>query len=288
MSRRLIVTADDYGMCDTVNQAIEECLEAGTVRSTCVMVNMPANSHTASLRARFPHLSLGIHWTLTEGRPILPPSQVQSLVHRDGSFLSPAQLRRRWLRRQIRATELQAELRAQYRCFYDMVGESDFWTTHQNFHVFPGLFSLCVELGQELHIPTMRSHRRITVPRTQSPTAYHLCHPLPWVKGRVISWWASRAEERGMLMPDGMVHMPGYEADQVSLEEVVTRLPWSSIEQTVELVVHPATTSQEAFFHRHAKRRVVEYQLYRDPRLVKRLEDIGVEAADFGALQVGA
>ena len=26
MNRKLIVTADDYGMCDSVNEAIEECM----------------------------------------------------------------------------------------------------------------------------------------------------------------------------------------------------------------------------------------------------------------------
>jgi predicted glycoside hydrolase/deacetylase ChbG (UPF0249 family) len=41
LTRRVIVTADDYGMCDSVNQAIEACLHAGTVRATCVMINMP-------------------------------------------------------------------------------------------------------------------------------------------------------------------------------------------------------------------------------------------------------
>ena len=42
MSQRLIITADDYGLCEQVNQAIEECLSAGTVRATCVMANMPS------------------------------------------------------------------------------------------------------------------------------------------------------------------------------------------------------------------------------------------------------
>src|SRR5262245_21309223 len=42
MHRKLIITADDYGMCEPVNQAIEECLAVGTVRATCVMTNMPA------------------------------------------------------------------------------------------------------------------------------------------------------------------------------------------------------------------------------------------------------
>ena len=69
MTRRLIITADDYGMCGSVNDAIEECLGAGTVRATCAMVNMPLFNATASLRHKFPGCSVGIHWTLTQGKP---------------------------------------------------------------------------------------------------------------------------------------------------------------------------------------------------------------------------
>lgn len=38
--RRLIVTADDYGMCEVVDKAIDDCEEAGLLTSTNVIVNM--------------------------------------------------------------------------------------------------------------------------------------------------------------------------------------------------------------------------------------------------------
>ena len=88
MTRRLIITADDYGMCASVNDAIEECLGAGTVRATCAMVNMPLFNATAALRQKFPGCSVGIHWTLTQGRPILPPAQLPTLAGPDGEFHS--------------------------------------------------------------------------------------------------------------------------------------------------------------------------------------------------------
>ena len=42
LAKKLIFTADDYGMCETVNQAINECMAAGVVRAACAMANMPA------------------------------------------------------------------------------------------------------------------------------------------------------------------------------------------------------------------------------------------------------
>lgn len=284
MSRRLIVTADDYGMYATVNQAIEECLAVGMVKATCVMMNMSACSQAASLHARFPHSSLGIHWTLTEGPPVLPPARLPSLVGADGHFHSASQLRRRWLRRQVNVPEVQAELQAQYQRFCEVVGQPDFWNTHQNFHVWPRLFEVCVALGQELHIPAMRCHRRFTVPRTSTPAVYHLQHPLPWVKSQMISWWASRAQRQGMRMPDGIAHTPGYERDQASLLEVMHRLPWQSVAQAIELHIHPSTTNQGGLFYDQGDRRVQEYRVFTDPNLAQRLGQAGVELVGFEVL----
>ena len=39
--KKLIVTADDYGMSRAVNAAIDAGIEAGLITSTNVMTNMP-------------------------------------------------------------------------------------------------------------------------------------------------------------------------------------------------------------------------------------------------------
>ncbi|MGH8056901.1 MAG: carbohydrate deacetylase, partial [Candidatus Entotheonellia bacterium] len=261
MNRKLIITADDYGLCRAVNDAIEECLMAGTVRATCVMMNMPFYHGAAALRCRFPHRSVGIHWTLTQGRPILPAARVSSLVARDGCFYPPARFRSRWMRGQIRRGELRAELRAQHERFYAMAGVPDFWNTHQNVHVFPGLFEVCVQLGRELGIPAMRSHRRLVVPSGTTPARYHLLHPLYWLKGWMIGRWSDRAEAQGVQMPDGRVYMPRYAGiNAKSLEEVVTRLRWSAVRRAVEVIIHPATTIQNELFGGLRESRVLEYQ----------------------------
>jgi predicted glycoside hydrolase/deacetylase ChbG (UPF0249 family) len=256
-------------MCTSVNQAIEECMAAGTVKVTCVMVNMPANEQTASLRKRFPHCSVGIHWTLTEGRPVLPPAQVPSLVQANDT---------------ISIVELKAELCAQYTRFCEIAGPPDFWNTHENFHVWPSLFNVCVALGQDLRIPAMRSHRRFTVPRFQTATAYHWRHPLYWVKGTVIGRWAKQVAAQGMLMPDGRVYMPGYGIDKASLEDAMRRLPWHSVKKAVEIIIHPATRVED-MFGALTESRLREYDMYKEPSLMTSLMRLGVEPVGFEVLQ---
>ena len=40
----------------------------------------------ATLRKKFPQVSIGIHWNLTQGRPILLGSRLPTLVDSNGSF----------------------------------------------------------------------------------------------------------------------------------------------------------------------------------------------------------
>jgi predicted glycoside hydrolase/deacetylase ChbG (UPF0249 family) len=288
MTRHLIVTADDYGMCDAVNEAIDDCLSAGALHATCVMVNMPACRSAATLRKRFPHASLGIHWTLTQGRPILPAAQIGSLVTEDGAFHSALELRHRWFTRRVKLDELAAELRAQHGRFCELAGAPDFWNTHQNSHVLPGLFGAFVAVGQALGIPAMRCHRRFDIRPNGSPESYNLRHPLYWLKGRVIARWSRQAEARGVLLPDGRIYTPGYGAGRARIEEIVDRVPWASVRRAVEIVIHPATRVDEGLFGTLTESRVLEYKMWKDRGLVKRLHDHGVEAVGFEILRNGS
>ncbi len=287
MDRRLIITADDYGLCDSVNQAIHACLEAGTVQATCVMTNMPVYGDALKLRQRFPGVSVGIHWTLTHGRPILPASHVPSLVDAEGRFYSRARLRSRWLAGRISKREIKAELWAQFDRLCLVAGLPDFWNTHQDIHMLPGLFETCVSLGLELGIPAMRSHRRIMVFRDTTQRHHHLLHPVFWLKGFVIERWSQQAEARGMRMPDGKVYTYGYDISPASIAEAIGHLPWSSISRVAELIIHPAVAIEEDVMNRLRESRIREYQVFADRGLVEGLYKLGIQLTGFGELGYG-
>jgi predicted glycoside hydrolase/deacetylase ChbG (UPF0249 family) len=285
MNPRLIVTADDYGLCEPVNQAIEECLSAGTVRATCVMANMPAYRAAALLRKNFPLSSLGIHWNVTQGRPVLPSTQIPTLVNGDGSFLTPSELRRRWWSGGVKLTELHTELRAQFDRLVEIMGPLDFWNTHQNSHVFPGLFQAFVNFGRELEIPAMRSHRRLTTPRGASELSYYFSHPQYWIKGKVISWWSSRAERLGTAMPDARVYAPGYREPDAMIKDVAGRLRWNKVKTAAEIIIHPATAIDKDLFGGLTESRLLEYHAFKNPRLAEDLRGRGVELVGFETLR---
>jgi predicted glycoside hydrolase/deacetylase ChbG (UPF0249 family) len=85
--RQLIVNADDFGYSPGVNRGIFEAHHRGIVTSTTVMVNQAAAPDGIDQAlADAPDLGLGLHVTLTKGRPVLPPDQVPSLVDGNGCF----------------------------------------------------------------------------------------------------------------------------------------------------------------------------------------------------------
>ena len=77
--KNLIVTADDFGAAEAVNDAVQRCHENGILTAASLMVSGAA-AHDAVARARqMPSLRVGLHLVLVEGRPILPADAVPDL-----------------------------------------------------------------------------------------------------------------------------------------------------------------------------------------------------------------
>jgi len=282
----LIVTADDYGLSRSVNEGIEACLAAGATRAACVMMNMPEWPQAARLKAKFPRASLGIHWNLTQGKPVADAPRVPSLIGAGGEF-APS-LRQRWLSGEVDRTHIRAELTAQWLRFREDVGEPDFWNTHQDIHIWPGLFHLFLQIGKELGIPAMRSHRRTTIPRGESAFIYNLRHPAYWIKGRVVARWADQAAAYGMALPVGRLLLPGYRMEWASLSEALQRVKQQNGRGPLELVIHPATQVDAARFGRLTEQRIRDYELFRSADLIERLRQDGIYPAGFEVLNQGS
>ena len=282
-NRNIIITADDYGMCAAVNEAIDECVALGTITSTNLMVNMPACAAAKTFRRRFPKVALGLHWTICQGVPVLPAKTVPSLVNATGEFHSAGEIRRRWARGLIEPDQLHAELTAQYHRFVDLVGAPDYWNTHQNTHVYPGMFPLFVRAGLQCRIRAMRSHRRVVVPRAESIHSFRIKHPLFFAKGLVISRYSRRAEQLGVWMPRGLIYPSGYDK-ALEIADILKNPRLAANERPVEFVVHPANQAHPELFGDVVASRLVEYKTLRDPQFLRELAASGVTLCSFAPI----
>ena len=157
MLRQLIVNADDFGYTPGVSQGIIRANREGIVTSTSVMVNMPYAAEWVPRAQRdAPKLGLGLHLTLTAGRPVLPPEEVPDLVTESGTFLPKAQLIARLPR--LDMAQVERELRAQIEAFKVLTGQPpDHLDSHHHItYLTPPLAALMIQLGRDLSVPIRR------------------------------------------------------------------------------------------------------------------------------------
>jgi len=67
--KRLIVTADDFGMSTGINRGIVQAHRGGILTSASLLVNRPASEEAATLGRACPALSIGLHLELDRGDP---------------------------------------------------------------------------------------------------------------------------------------------------------------------------------------------------------------------------
>ncbi len=87
--KKLIINADDYGHSSGVSAGIREAYSHGVVSSTTAMMNMDhVEAELENVQKSCPDLGLGVHLNVTTGKPILPISQISTLVDENGIFHS--------------------------------------------------------------------------------------------------------------------------------------------------------------------------------------------------------
>lgn len=118
--KQLLLRADDLGFSEAVNYGIEKTVREGLIRNCGVMVNMDATEHAVRLFQEIP-CCLGLHCNVSVGRPLLPASQVPTLVDDSGVFHNSR--RYRGAAEEFAAAEdFHRELSAQYRRFLELFG----------------------------------------------------------------------------------------------------------------------------------------------------------------------
>lgn len=133
-ARLLIINADDFGMCQSVNEAIIGVLQKGIVRSTTLMVPCPWAWHALRFLAAHPDIPFGVHltviaeWAEYPWGPLTPPAQVPTLVNEHGHFYNFDQMLA------FLATVDLRELEAEFRMQIETVLRFGLQPTHLDWH----------------------------------------------------------------------------------------------------------------------------------------------------------
>ena len=88
--KKLIITADDFGLDQAVNDAVEAGHSRGVLTAASLMVTGAAAEDAVTRARRLPRLGVGLHLVLVDGTPALPPGQIPDLVDSSGKFRKDA------------------------------------------------------------------------------------------------------------------------------------------------------------------------------------------------------
>lgn len=233
--KQLIVNADDLGRAPGINQGIIHAHRKGIVTSTTVMINYPdAPAGLAAVKADAPHLGVGLHITLTSGRPVSPPEDVPTLVNADGFFYHISQ----WptVARLFDADELRAEITAQFERFGNLTGRTpDHLDAHHHAaYLHPAALRALLDLAAAHTLPLRQSRLDASpddalalLPEHAAEYAGGLLDALNTVLAEgPAPWWPARFESRFF----------GPHAILGDLLLILTSLPEDSV---TELMCHP-------------------------------------------------
>ncbi len=153
----MIVTADDFGLCEAVNEAVEIAHRDGILSTASLMVGGSAAADAVARARRLPTLRVGLHVVVVQDRPLLPPSQVSRLTERSG-YLSHRLVASgfRFFFDPVARRQLEAEIRAQFEAFAATGLELDHVNAHNHMHLHPTVLGIILRVGREFGLRAMR------------------------------------------------------------------------------------------------------------------------------------
>ncbi|MBV1841219.1 chitin disaccharide deacetylase [Photobacterium ganghwense] len=143
----VIFNADDFGLTLGVNLGIVESCVAGVVRSTTLMVGMPAEQQAVQLAGNTPALKVGVHLRFTAGSPLTAAS---SLVNEQGMFLPYSAF---WAHQGISQQQIADETTAQIEHFLAQGLALSHVDSHHHAHTHPELLPVIEEVVQGYRVP---------------------------------------------------------------------------------------------------------------------------------------
>jgi chitin disaccharide deacetylase len=235
---RLAITADDFGLSEPVNAAVEEAHRRGILSAASLMVGAPAAADAVRRARALPGLRVGLHVVLVNDEPITARAQIPALVDLSGrlrndlvgysvrSVFAPS------VRRQI-----SAEITAQFEAYRATGLPLDHVNAHRHFHLNPIVAAAIIGIGRRYGMRALR------VPVEPWRIVADIDPQTRRLAARVVAPWATwlRAQIRraGLITADAVFGLAWSGAMTKSrVAALLGRLPPGF----VEIYFHPATT----------------------------------------------
>jgi hopanoid biosynthesis associated protein HpnK len=264
--RALIVTADDFGLHERVNLAVERAHCDGVLSAASLMIGAPAAGDAVARARALPRLRVGLHLVLADGDAVTPRAGIAALLDEHGRF-GDNMVRdgvRFFFLPHVRK-QLAREIRAQFDAFARTGLTLDHVNTHKHFHLHPTVLGLVLEIGREYGMKAMRLPFEANAPLWLRP----------W-----IAQVKARLDRAGIAHNDYVVGI----ANSGRMDEAAWLAALADLPHGVgEIYCHPAVAGERALSdgmrtYRHED----ELHALLSPKVARAIRAAGVRVGGFG------
>lgn len=159
--KKLIITADDFGICKEINRGIVEAHTNGFLKSTALLINAPETNHALDLLKSNPKLEVGLHLAVVES--YLTNTSTRTLSEKLNYFPDKECLHRDWKAFCLRSflgrvnyNELYEELKMQVELFLSKFDNIPFINVTQHLQMLPSISRILAKLMEDYPILGLR------------------------------------------------------------------------------------------------------------------------------------
>lgn len=285
-ARLLIVNADDFGLCRSVNEGVMQLLSEKAVSSATIMMTCSWSAHAAALiKEHAPNADIGVHWTLTsewpryKWGPIGRSRAMSTLAEADGWF--PATIV------DVEENSDPEEVRIELISQVEAALHAGLTLTHADNHMgsLYGLltgrdlllvaFDVCEHYGLPFRLP------RYLLPIDGMP--------IPAELQQLANIRVKQADERGIVLPDFVTGLDfrmtiGETYELMKAEGI--RMIRNLLPGVTEWIAHPSMITEELkAFHEQWEKRGWEREFWNDDDVKAVLDDEKIHMIGWKDLQ---
>lgn len=242
--KSLIVNADDFGLTAGVNRAIVDLNKRNVLTSATLMAEAGATDAAVSLALNSPRLGVGCHVVLVDGQPVLPVTEIPTLVDRHTGRFRPTLGRfvRDLFLGRIRASEIEAEAGAQMKRLKALGIELTHIDTHKHTHIFPRVLAPLLRAAKHHQIHAIRNPFEPAWSLSATPAAPIMRRTQVQILSRYQAIFRTLVANSALLTTDGAIGVLATGTlDPATLTSLLRAMPHGAW----ELVTHPGYNDAE-------------------------------------------
>lgn len=153
----LLVTGDDFGYCQSINNGIFEAYKNGILRNVSLIAAGEGFDHAVQILKQNPGLAAGVHITLVASKPVSDPGNISTLCDTSGYLpVDYFRFAAKLFSGRFKMVDIEKEITAQVELVVNNGITPTHIDSHQHVHILPHVRDIFIQTAKKFSIPFIR------------------------------------------------------------------------------------------------------------------------------------